>query len=184
MTKRLFLFIFIGLSISGGFFVLAQDADVDEKIKHAMSAAPLSISKEATVLDWPFNEDGQLTVLREGNNGWSCLARYPKSMCLDEVFMEWLYALVAGEELTVTKPGYTYMLKGGATNSNADPFASEPADDIWESDAPYMMVIYPTGTDLSGFSTDPNDPLFVMFGDTSYEHIMVPLGDAEESSGM
>ena len=73
-------------------------------------------------------------------------------MCLDEVFMEWLYALMAGEDLTVTKPGFTYMFQGGATNSNADPFATEAADDQWVSSSPYMMVIYPSTVSLSGFS--------------------------------
>lgn len=97
--------------------------------------------------------------------------------------MEWLYALMAGEDLTVTTIGYTYMLHGGGTNSNADPAAAEPADDEWVSSEPFMMVILPTDVDLSDYSTDPNDPIFVMFGGTPYQHIMIQVGDMAEKSG-
>ena len=46
----------------------AQDA-----IQSATSAAPSSISADATVMDWSFN------VLREGSNGWTCLPDRPNT---------------------------------------------------------------------------------------------------------
>ena len=47
--------------------VLAGNVLADDLIKSAMTAAPGSISAKATVMDWNFK------ILRQGNNGWTCL---------------------------------------------------------------------------------------------------------------
>lgn len=47
------------------------------KIQNAMSAAPRSISKAATVLDWPAKEGGDMVVLRKGTNDWTCIVDDP-----------------------------------------------------------------------------------------------------------
>ena len=184
MTNRILKLVVLALLvvsvILGTAIVTAQDEDdpeIQAKIENAMSAAPLSIAQDATILDWTFDEEGKFVVLREGTNGWSCLPSNPKPMCLDEVFMEWLYALFAGDELTVTAPGFAYMLQGGETFSNSDPGATEPAEDHWMSSSPYMMVLLPV--DLSGYSTDPDNPVFVMYSGTPYQHIMIPIGNLE-----
>ncbi len=43
----------------------------EEKIDSALSAAPTSLSRDARVMDW----DGK--VLRQGNNGYTCLPDIP-----------------------------------------------------------------------------------------------------------
>ncbi len=75
-----------------------DDAETQARTESAMSAAPASIAENATIMD----VDGT-TVLREGSNGWTCFPdanATPASdpMCLDETWMGWLEALVAGEE--------------------------------------------------------------------------------------
>lgn len=182
MKKYMSLFVLILLAATGAHLVLAQDAngETEVKIENALSAAPSTIAENATVLDWAFDDKGKFVVLREGTNGWSCLPGNPKPMCLDAVFMEWLYALMGGQELTVTTPGFAYMLQGGETFSNSNPAAMEPADDHWMSSSPYMMVLVPNEVDISAFSTNPENPLFIMFPDTPYQHLMVPIGDSEE----
>ncbi|NIX25335.1 MAG: hypothetical protein GWN07_38280, partial [Actinobacteria bacterium] len=50
---------------------LALAQDKDKKIHSAMSAAPASIAEDATIMDW------DMTVLREGSNGWTCLPDRP-----------------------------------------------------------------------------------------------------------
>ena len=188
MKRNLLVSIVLVFVVMGVSWVLAQDtnADIEAKIEYVMSAGPEVISQDATILDWAFDDEGNFIVLREGTNGWTCLPFGGAAACLDEVFMEWLYALINGEDLTVTRPGFSYHLLGGEALSNADPAAAEPAEDHWLSSAPYMMVLLPADVDLSAFSTDPNDPLFVMFPDTPYQHIMVPIGNLEDemSTGM
>jgi len=167
--------------------VTAQDdSETQAKIENAMSAAPAAIAQDATILDWAFDADGKFVVLREGTNGWSCLPDEPSTpinnpICFDEVLLEWLYALLAGEEPDVTVPGFSYQLQGDEAFSNSDPGATEPTADHWISSAPYMMVILPADVDLSSLSTDEHsDGPFVMWADTPYQHIMVPVGNAEE----
>lgn len=164
--------------------VTAQDnSDTQAKIEDALSAAPVSIAQNATILDWAFDADGKFVVLREGMNGWSCLPDEPTTpvknpICLDEVFMGWLYAFMTGEEPNVPVPGFAYMLQGDEAFSNSDPGAVEPAADHWMSTSPYMMVVLPAEVDLSGISTDEHSVSpFVMWSDTPYRHIMVPVGD-------
>jgi len=178
ILKLIVLALLVASVILGTIIVTAQDdPEIQAKIDNAMSAAPLFIAQDATILDWAFDDDGKFIVLREGTNGWSCLPGNPKPMCLDEVFMEWLYALIAGEDLNITVPGFTYMLQGGEALSNGDPGATEQAEDHWVSDSPYMMVLLPASVDLSDLTTNPNAPFFVMYDGTPYQHIMVPIGD-------
>jgi hypothetical protein len=42
-----------------------------QKIANAMTAAPSTISAQATILDWPAKEGDQPPVLRAGTNGWT-----------------------------------------------------------------------------------------------------------------
>jgi hypothetical protein len=46
------------------------------KIANARSAAPDSISRNATVMDWAATEGGKMRQLAAGTNGWTC---YPSS---------------------------------------------------------------------------------------------------------
>jgi hypothetical protein len=182
MKKYVSLLVLVLLAATGAYFVLAQDANAETaaKIENALSAAPSSIAEDATVLDWAFDDEGKFVVLREGTNDWSCLPGNPKPMCLDEVFMEWLYAVMGGHELIVTTPGFAYMLQGGEALSNSNPAAMEPADDHWMSSSPYMMVLLPGEVAISTFSANPENLLFVMYPGTPYQHLMVPIGNTEE----
>ncbi len=59
------------------FTAFAGDS-AEAKMARAMSAAPASISSDATIVD----TDG--TVLREGSNGWTCLPHtMPGDNCAD-----------------------------------------------------------------------------------------------------
>jgi hypothetical protein len=40
----------------------------EDKIQNAMSAAPKAIAKDATILDYPAKEGGEMPVLRQGSN--------------------------------------------------------------------------------------------------------------------
>jgi hypothetical protein len=181
MKKYFLLLILLVLVATGAVLALAQggEGETEAKIESAMSAAPTNIAEDATILDWAFDEEGKFLVLREGTNGWNCLPASPKPMCLDAVFMDWLYAVMTGGEFNVTSVGFAYLLQGGVALSNSNPGAMEPAEDHWMSDAPYMMVILPTGVALDEYSSDPENPIFIMYADTPYQHLMIPLGDVQ-----
>ena len=41
------------------------------------------------------------------------------------------------------------------------------------------MIVVPDSAMLEGMSTDPNDPVYVMWADTPYVHIMVKISADE-----
>ena len=154
-----------------------DDADDEATIESAMSAGPASIAENATIMD----VDGE-TVLREGSNGWTCFPdanATPASdpMCLDETWMGWLQALVAGEEPNTQVVGLAYMLAGGSDASNIDPFAAGPEEgNEWITSPAHVMVIMPGDIDQTVFTTDPlsGEP-WIMWAGTPYEHVMMPV---------
>ena len=159
-----------------------DDADTEVKIASAMAAGPSSISEEATIYDNEVDDAGEFIVLREGSNGWSCFPDAPGTpdvdpQCLDETWMEWLHALVAGEEPETQVLGLAYMLSGGSDSSNTDPYAASPAaGDTWITTPAHVMIILPGEIDQTVFTTDPlsGEP-FIMYAGTPYEHLMMPV---------
>jgi hypothetical protein len=155
----------------------AQDATPEAKamIKEALSATTPAMAKGATVLDWENN------VLKEGDNGWTCFPTPPglknTAMCLDEPWLAWAHAWMNKADVAIDQVGIAYMLAGDGGASNSDPFATEETDD-WVKTGPHLMIIVPDLDLLEGIPTDPeNGGPWVMWKDTPYAHIMVPVGD-------
>ena len=156
------------------------DESKEEKIARAMSAAPPAISAAATILD----NDG--TVLREGSNGWTCL---PNTMpgdkapiCNDALWMKMMQALGSQAPFEADGIGISYMLQGdiGAGVSNSTPYHPDHknAADYTEM-GPHLMIIVPKAM-LEEIPDDPSSGgPHVMWGDTPYAHIMVPVAPAE-----
>ena len=171
------LIVFVGSGTA-----VAEDESVAAKIARAASAAPASISSNATIID----VDG--TVLREGDNGWTCLPGVPlipgdtHPMCNDAVWSEWLAAAAAGESYSPDTIGYSYMLQGDAMVHNHDPSATQPDDSgHWVQEGPHLMLLLPESMPLDGMNDDPSvaGP-YVMWGGTPMRHIMVPVGAREK----
>jgi len=149
---------------------------VEARIARAMSAAPAAVSAEATIMD----NDG--TILREGSNGWTCMPNTMPGdkapMCNDAVWMKMMQAVGSQSEFETDRVGISYMLQGdfGAGVSNSTPYHPDHknADDYTET-GPHMMIIVPRDL-LKGVSSDPSTGgPYVMWGDTPYAHIMVPV---------
>jgi hypothetical protein len=154
-------------------------ATEQDRIDQAQSAAPPSISADATIVD-----NGQVIV--EGNNGWTCmpdtLPGDNAPICVDGVWMEMMQALGNEEDFTADRIGISYMLKGdiGAGVSNSNPYHHDHknADDYIET-GPHLMVIVPKEA-LAGITDDPSKGgPYLMWGETPYAHIMIPLEDPE-----
>ncbi len=149
-------------------------------MESALSAGPDDVTGDATVLD----AEGK--VIREGSNGWTCIAETPGMgpMCNDATWMEALGALQAGEAFPTGKFGVSYMLagEGGAPGvSNLDPSATEPTEDnMWIKDGPHLMIILPDPALYESMTNDTSAPVYVMWKDTPYAHLMVRIAPAEQ----
>jgi len=197
MRRLIILTALVALTLASSGSVAGQDAaspaaspaagqDAAAKIENAVSAAPLSIAENATILDNDVDADGKLIVLREGSNDWYCSPDALGTLgddpwCYDETWLDWSYAFLAGEEPTTAVLGLAYMLQGGSDASNTDPFATEPAEgDDWITTPPHVMFLVPGKIDMTVFSADHDAAgPWVMWAGTPYEHIMMPVADGE-----
>jgi hypothetical protein len=153
------------------------------KIQNAMSAAPRAISKDATIMDWPATEGGEMAVLRKGTGDWTCLPDDPTTpandpQCEDKMAMEWAKAWISHGTPSLGSPGIGYMLQGGGSASNTDPFAKAPAaGESWMKEPPHLMIFPAAGTKLDPAAYDDmhSGGPWIMWGGTPYEHLMVPV---------
>ena len=153
------------------------------KLASAMAAAPASIAKNATIKDWP-DKTGNMAVLREGSNGWTCVPSHPKSkiltsdaMCTDANFGDLIAGLMSNKPPAMKGVGYSYMLSADDWESNTDPTATkETPDNQWHHVRPHVMVAYPDKAMLEGIPTRPsmNGP-YVMWASTPWAHVMWPV---------
>jgi hypothetical protein len=146
-----------------------------ELIANAKSAAPARITDNATFKTM----EGE--VLKEGSNGWTCYSgsKVIGPMCNQPQWDALLGALMKKEPFDPEVFSVSYMLAGEGDaigTSNTDPFATGPTDDNdWIKEGPHLMIIVPEPEILEGLSTDPNDPVYVMWKGTPYAHIMVKI---------
>ena len=157
-------------------------SDMEKTIANAQSAAPASISADATVLDWPNEDNPNFAELRTGTNGWTCVPDDPATptndpWCMDAQWLEWLMAFVEGRDPEITAFGWAYMLQGGSGASDSDPSLMEPPEgEEWLIGPPHLMLIGPDEFDASAFPThgDSGEP-YIMWAGTPYEHFMIPV---------
>ena len=150
-----------------------------EMIANATSAGPAPISRDAAIVTM---DGDKMRTLRQGKNEWTCVPDDPASpgndpMCLDRNAMEWLQALMDHKDAPKGKMGLVYMLQGGSDASNDDPFATQPpAGAKWVTTGPHVMVVGMSGMlpNLPRSAADTSKP-YIMWGGTSYEHIMMPV---------
>lgn len=151
------------------------------KLRNAMSAAPMAVSKEATIMDWPSAPGGTMTVLRKGKNQWTCMPDDPDTpandpMCMDSNAADWAKAWKEKRTPNIPGVGLAYMLQGGGTPSNTDPYATKPdAGKDWLKEPPHLMI-FGAKLDPKVYSTDPTTGKpWIMWPGTPYEHLMVPV---------
>jgi len=170
--KFMVVFILVALPVTG---VAQTEKSNAELIAEAKSAAPPSITKDATVKTM----DGK--VLRTGTNGWIC---YPGTevigpMCNQRQWDDLLNAMMNKKPIDVKEFNISYMLAGEGDAlgvSNKDPYATEPTNDNdWVKEGPHLMILVPDPAILEGLSTNPEDPVYVMWKGTPYAHIMVKI---------
>ncbi|MCL5779313.1 hypothetical protein M1105_20400 [Limibaculum sp. FT325] len=169
-----------GLTLMLGTASAAEPTNA-ELIEDALSAAPPALRESAGVM----NEQGEM--IREGSSDYVCMPTPAairelgnEPMCLDQVWMSWADAWLNKKPFETDRVGIGYMLAGDAAGaSNKDPFATEPtADNDWVVEGPHLMIIVPDASQLAGLPDTPRpDGAYVMWKDTPYVHIMVPVGE-------
>jgi len=172
--------IFITPLISLYFLAASQvvySDDASALIDRARSAAPSLVSEDATIM-----YRGE--VLVEGKNKWICMPEtFPDDnmpMCNDAIWMQMMKAVGEKAPFSSSVFGFSYMLEGDGGVSNSDPYHPDhmSADD-YIKEGPHLMIIVPREM-LKGITDDPHaGGPYVMWKDTPYAHIMVPLGDRE-----
>lgn len=168
--RALYVFLAIMLVSINGY----SDESVADKISRAKSAAHTAVSANATIMD----VDGK--ILQKGSNGWVCMPgimpgdNHP--MCNDAVWGRLMKAVASSSDFQTDRIGISYMLQGDALISNANPAATDPNNgDVWVEEGPHIMIVVPKEM-LNGLSDDPlNGGPYVMWKDTPYAHIMVPI---------
>ena len=142
----------------------------------ALSAAPHSVAQDAGVVR-P-KEDGSMDTLRESKNGFTCMVIMGDAMCADANSMAFFEAMTKDQ----TPPdalGITYMLRGDNGASNTDPHAmKKTADNHWIVTGPHIMIVGSAAKGLdvqTSADPDPTKP-YLMWGDTPYAHVMIPVG--------
>jgi hypothetical protein len=171
--NRIIISMYVILSLLGSRMALADNNEM--MIASAKSAGPASVTASATIKA----PDG--TVLKKGTSSYTC---YPQQdiigpMCNEAVWDELIGAMLNKKSFNPDKFSVSYMLAGEGTAlgvSNSDPYATEPdKSDDWVKEGPHLMIVVPDHAALKGMSTNPNDPVYVMWGDTPYAHIMVKI---------
>ena len=155
------------------------------------TAAPDYIAADASVLG------PDMSVLREGTNGWTCLPVNPRGqsdpengwvdaheampLCGDAEVFKWISAYLADETPVMDKDGYAWMLHGDMGEDNATPKTlteEESAEGHWIESGPHLMRMPADPSSLDGMTTDfASGAPYVMFAGTVYAHVMYPMED-------
>ena len=154
----------------------AQAGDTRQgKITRAMSAGPNNVSMSAKIIDT--DAQGQMVVLREGNNGFTCMPGNPKvvgepPMCVDAASMQWFADAKAHKpKPTNAVPGITYMLAGASQRSDSDPndTTSMPIDV-----GPHWMIMWPFDAKTTGLPTTHKPTgAYVMWAGSPYAYLHI-----------
>jgi hypothetical protein len=151
----------------------------DALIKLALSAAPSSISKDASVMI-P-GEDGKMVEAKKGTNGFTCFPdingqKVPDPICADQASSQWINDLMGdAPKPSNTVPGISYMAKGGwhyekdgktiMKMEEGAKLVAEPA---------HWMLFWPVDSKASGIPLLPSKfGTYVMLEGTPFAHLMI-----------
>jgi hypothetical protein len=152
-----------------------NDESVQAKIARAESAGPEKIAKTARVVD--NDAQGHERVLREGDNGFTCMPGNPKvvgepPMCVDGPSLQWFADAKAHKpKPTNTVPGITYMLAGATQRSDSDPNdTTSPPIQV----GPHWMIMWPFDPKTTGLPTMHGDSgAYIMWAGSPYAHLHI-----------
>jgi hypothetical protein len=147
----------------------------ETKIKRALSAAPSNVANRARVVD--MDEKGKMTLLRDGDNGFTCVAGHlgivgDSPACMDAAGLQWMLDWMSQKpKPTNIQPGIIYQLAGASDWSAKDPWATSGTPLKWP---PGWVITWPFNPRTTGLSSEPNDTgIWIMWAGTPYAHLMI-----------
>jgi hypothetical protein len=148
---------------------------IQAKIDRAKSAGPSEIARSAKIIDK--DAQGHTVVLREGNNGFTCMPGNPNvigepAMCADGPSMQWAADFAAHKpKPTNTVPGITYMLAGATQRSDSNPYDKTSAP---ITVGPHWMIMWPFDAQATGLPTTHRDTgAYIMWAGSPHAHVHV-----------
>ena len=145
------------------------------KIARAMSAGPTDFARSARIVDT--DAQGNLVVLREGTNRFTCLPGDPTvigepPMCADIAAMQWTADFKARRPKPAnTVPGIIYMLAGATQRSDSDPYdTTSEAITV----GPHWMIMWPFDPTTTGLpARHKATGAYVMWAGSPYARLHV-----------
>jgi hypothetical protein len=152
---------------------------VDELVQLALSAAPPSISKDATVL--VPGKDGNFVEAKKGSNGFTCLADdlgtpKPDPMCLDPAATQWAMSFIKGEAKPAnTMPGIGYMARGGQHwEKDGKMLMKQESGAKIVDEPPHWMIFWPFDSKTTAIPAQAHTgKTYIMFEGTPFAHLMI-----------
>ena len=133
-------------------------------------------------------------VLREGDNGWTCMAGNSRSMpdsgwenahhampaCVDAQSLKWMQAYMAGISPELDHDGFMWMLHGDVGEDNTTPMVMSKKDakdpSQWIESGPHLMLMPKDPQTIANHTADfMSGAPYVMFPGSKYAHLMIPL---------
>ena len=152
------------------------------------TAGPNFVGAKATVMS-PSN-----AVLREGDNGWTCMAGNSRPMpdsgwknahpampaCVDAQSLKWMQAYMAGTSPELDHDGFMWMLHGDVGEDNTTPMVMSKKDakdpSQWIESGPHLMLMPKDPQTIANHTADfMSGAPYVMFPGSKYAHLMIPL---------
>jgi hypothetical protein len=151
----------------------------DRKLMMAINrAAPHSVVDHATIM--AMEPGGKMRIVKQGDNGFTCMDPDNSPMCADKAAMEWVDAWQGHKTPPESGLGFIYMLSGDTGTSNTDPYATKEApDNNWVKTGSHVMIVGSAAKEMAkayphDAKPDASKP-YVMWPGTPYEHLMMPV---------
>ena len=133
-------------------------------------------------------------VLREGDNGWTCMAGNSRPMpdsgwknahhampaCVDAQSLKWMQAYMGGISPELDHDGFMWMLHGDVGEDNTTPMVMSKKDakdpSQWIESGPHLMLMPKDPQTIANHTADfMSGAPYVMFPGSKYAHLMIPL---------
>lgn len=152
----------------------------DEQVELALSAAPPSVSKDATIMI--VDKDHKFKKIRNGSNGFICYSDLdkidrPVPSCMDAAAVQWWNDFTHKKpKPTNTVPGIAFMAKGALRwekdgkiymdwNTPGTKRIEEP---------PHWLVLWPFDPKVTRLPTYPGKfGTYIMYDGTPWSHLMI-----------
>jgi hypothetical protein len=152
----------------------------NEQIKLARSAAPPSISDDATIII--VNWDGKFKTVVTGTNGFTCYSDLdkidvPVPSCMDAAAIQWWDDFITGKPGPTNKvPGFAYMAQGALRWERDRRIYMDwhEPNTVRVKEPAHWLIFWPFDAKTARFPTYPGKfGSYIMYDGTPWSHLMI-----------